>query len=145
MMDAEKLLTQLLAAEDKERRKRVLEKHKPLETIFFQLLKDRVRQVVREDNQKALRMTEVGLEAVEFAEERGGVACAWWARGNALLFVGQYDNSLAAYTTAISIYTGLDQAQEIAQLETNCMLPLMWTGRYAQAQEMGRSALEKLG
>ncbi len=143
-MDTATLLQRLLAARDKEERQALLKAHGSLDTAFFRLLKERVRELVEEDSREALRTTGVGLEAAEFAAEQEGVATAWWARGNALLFLGQYDDCLAAYSTAISIFAGLGQAEDVAQLQTNCMLPLMWTGRHAEAQAMGRSALKVL-
>jgi len=143
-MDLETLLRRLLAAKSKEERQALLEEHEALEIAFFQLLKQRVRERVEEDSQETLYMTDIGLEAAEFAAEQEGVAYAWWARGNALLFLGQHDDCLAAYSTAISILAGLDRTGEVAQLQTNCMLPLMWTGRRAEAQAMGQSALKTL-
>jgi tetratricopeptide (TPR) repeat protein len=144
MMDTAKLLQQLFVIEDDEARRDLLDEHRPLETIFFQQLKERVRNKVEEDSEAALWMTDVGLEAAQMAVEKEGVAYAWWARGNALLFLGRYEDCLSAYATALSTLAGLNRPQEIAQLQTNCMLPLMWTGRHQEASEMGQSALEVL-
>jgi len=143
-MDAITLLQQLLAAKNKEEHRVLLEMHGPLDVTFFQLLKDQVRKVVEEDSQEALRVTDVGLEATEFAADQEGVAYAWWARGNAFLFLGRHDDCLAAYSTAISIFASLGRSEEGAQLQSNCMPPLMLLGRYAEAQAMGLSALETL-
>jgi tetratricopeptide (TPR) repeat protein len=144
-MDDARFLEQLLAAGDKEERERLLEQHGPLDVTFFQLLKDRVRKVAEENSQEALWISGIGLEAAEFSREQEGVAHAWWARGNALLFLGRHDDCLAAYSTASSIFAGLGKADQVAMLQINHMPPLMWTGRYAEAQTMGRSALDALG
>lgn len=144
-MNTTELLQQLLASENKDERQALLKEHGPLDTQFFQKLKDFVLELAQEDSQKALRVADMGLEAAEFAVELEGVAYTWWTRGNALFFLGQHDDCLAAYSTAISIFASLDQTEEVAQLQTNCMTPLIWTGRYAEAQAMGRSALETLG
>jgi tetratricopeptide (TPR) repeat protein len=143
-MDVTELLQRVLAAEDKDERRALLEDHGPLDTAFFQKLKESVLEVAQEDGQKALRMADIGLEALALAEKQEGVACAWWTRGNALLFLGRHDDCLAAYSTAISLFARLGYVEEVAQLQTNCMTPLMWTGRYAEAQAMGQSALEVL-
>jgi tetratricopeptide (TPR) repeat protein len=144
-MDDAHFLEQLLAAENEKELKRLLKRHGPLGVEFFQLLKDRVRKIVEENSQEALRISEIGLEAAEFSREQEGVAYAWWARGNALLFLGRHDDCLAAYSSACSIFAGLGKTEQIAQLQINHMPPLMWTGRYAEAQTMGRSALDALG
>lgn len=143
-MDDAALLQVLLAARDREERRALFEAHRPLDTAFFRLLREQARRLAEENSQESLRMTDVGLEAVEYAAEQEGVAQAWWARGNALLFLGWHDDCLAAYSTAISIFAGLGRTDEVAQLKSNCMPPLMWTGRYAEAQAMGRGALEAL-
>ena len=143
-MDAATFLQQLLAAGSSEERQALLQAHRPLDNAFFQLFKERIRKLVEVDSGAALHATDVGLEAAGFAAEQEGVACAWWARGNALLFVGWYDDCLAAYSTAISILAGLDRTGDVAQLQTNCMLALIWTGRHAEAQVLGRRALEIL-
>ncbi len=144
MMDAATLLDRLLETEDKEKRESLLREHQPLETTFFTLLKDRVREVVEKHPQQALRVTETGLEAIEFAAEQEGVAYAWWARGIALHVMVHYDDCLAAYSTALSIFAGLGRLEEVAQLQTNCIPPLIRTGRHAEAQAMGQSAMEVL-
>lgn len=138
------LLEKLLAAEGEEEQKKLLAEHEPLEITFFQQLRDHVRKVVEGDAQAAVRVTDLGLAAIEFTQEQEGVAQAWWARGNALLFLGQHDDCLTAYSAAISILDSLGKVEEVAQLQTNCIPPLMWTGRYAEAQAMGHSALETL-
>jgi tetratricopeptide (TPR) repeat protein len=144
VIDTATLLQQVLTARNKEERQALLEAHRPLETAFFQLLKERVRALIEENSREALRVADVGLEAAEYAAEQEGVACAWWARGNALLSLVQPDACLAAFSTAISILANLGRVGEVAQLQTNCMLPLMWTGRMSEAQAMGRSALDVL-
>jgi tetratricopeptide (TPR) repeat protein len=144
-MEARTLLRRLLAAKNGEDRRTLLEAHGPLGIAFFRLLKGQVRELVEEDSRKALQLTDIGLEAAEFTAEQESVAYAWWARGNALLFLGQYGDCLIAYSTAISILVSLGRVEEVAQLQTNCMLPLMWTGRHAEAQAMGRGSLEVLG
>jgi len=143
-MDAEVLLQQLLAAKDRKKRRTLFEAHRPLDTAFFRLLRQRARQLAEESSRESLLLTDVGLEAVEYAAEQEGVAHAWWARGNALLFLGRHDDCLAAYSTALSIFASTGQTEEVAQLQTNCMPPLMWSGRYAEAQAMGQSALAVL-
>jgi tetratricopeptide (TPR) repeat protein len=144
-MDARTLLEQLLEIENKAKRQALLKAHRHLlDTAFFQVLKEHVLELVRKDPKRALRIADIGLEAAEFVAEKEGVAYAWWARGNALLFLGQLDDCLAAYSTVISIFAGLGRTEQVAQLQTNCMLPLMYTGRYAEAGAMGRSALEAL-
>jgi tetratricopeptide (TPR) repeat protein len=143
-MDLERFLQRLVAARSKEERQALLRRYGRLDTAFFQTLKQVVRRRVEEDAGDALRIADIGLEAAEFAAEQEGVAYAWWARGNVLLFSGQCDDCLADYSTAIGVFAGLGRRQEVAQLQTNCMLPLMWTGRHAEAQAMGQSALRTL-
>jgi tetratricopeptide (TPR) repeat protein len=145
VIDNASLLQQLRAAESPEERSAILAEHAPLDTSFFQLVKEKSLEVARSDNQKALRIAEIGIEASEFTTAQEGRAYAWWAKGNALLFLLQWDDCLAAYSTAISIFASLNRVQEVAQLQTNCMPPLMYQGRHAEAQAMGRSALETLG
>jgi tetratricopeptide (TPR) repeat protein len=143
-MDDTVLLQRLLATRDRQERKTLFETHQPLSTTFFRLLRERARRQAEENSQESLRMTDFGLEAAVYAAEREGVAQAWWARGNAFLFLGVYGDCLAAYSVAISIFANLGQKNEVAQLQTNCMPPLMWTGHYAEAQAMGWAALETL-
>jgi CHAT domain-containing protein/tetratricopeptide (TPR) repeat protein len=144
-MDAKTLLDRLLVAADEAEKRALAETHRHLlDTAFFQMLKERVLELALEDSREALRVADIGLEVAEFATGEEGVAYAWWARGNALLFLGQHDDCLAAYSTAISLFAGLDRTEQVAQLQTNCMSPLMWTGRYAEAQAMGRGALDAL-
>jgi len=145
MTDESALLPRLLAIPYKEKRSDILKTHGPIDTAFFRQLKEQVREHVEEDGKAALRMTDIGLEAARFAAGEEGLACVWWARGNALLFLGRYDDCLSAYATAISVFAGLNRPADIAQLQTNCMLPLMWTGRHDEAETMGRHALKVLG
>ena len=139
------LVTALLAAEDQEALRQVLEDQAPLQTDFFQYLKQRVRKRVEEDGQAALQLADLGIEATQFAADQEGVAYAWWARGNALLFLGRYDDCLSAYATAITLFARAGALDSVAQLQTNSMVALMWTGRHTEAQAMGQSALEVLG
>ncbi len=139
------LLERLLAARDADERRDVLNDHVQrrgrLDARFFEQLRERVRDLVERDGERALRVTAVGLEAAKLAEGTAGIAQAWWARGNALLFLGEYDDCLSAYSMAIALFAGEGLTGEVAQLQSNCMLPLMWTGRHAEAQAMGHSAL----
>lgn len=145
MMDTLDLLDLLLGIESKEERRALLETHKPLVTEFFESLRERVRETLMRDGQEALRIADIGIEAAELAAEQEGVAQAWWARGNALLILGRYDDVLAAYSAAISIFSeGTLQASEVAKLQVNYMLPLMWTGRHAEARTIGQGALKML-
>ncbi len=139
------LLTALSEAADETTRHRMLKTHAPLQTDFFRYLKQRVRQRVEQDAQAALQLADLGIEATQSAADQEGVAYAWWARGNALLFLGRYDDCLSAYATAIPLFARAGALDNVAQLQTNSMVPLMWTGRHAEAQAMGQSALEVLG
>lgn len=143
-MDPAELLRQLLEIEDAMERRALLRRHGPLDQKFFEELKGQVRKLVEDTPQKALRLAQVGLEATEFTADPQSKAYAWWAQGNAQLFAGQLYDSITAYSTAISILSQQAQPELIAQLQTNCMLPLMWTGRYAEAQAMGQSAMAAL-
>ena len=143
-MDEAILLRRLVRARDAEERRALLEAYGPPGVAFFRWLKDRVRQLMEVDTQEALRVAEVGLETAAAVGSAEGMALAWWARGNALLFLGRHDESLTAYSNALSIFTALQRPEEVAQLQTNCMVPLMRTGRYTEAQEMGHRALEIL-
>jgi tetratricopeptide (TPR) repeat protein len=143
-MDPSNLITQLQEAAGEKERRAILQREGGLGTGFFQELKRCVGELTRRDNHEALRLARIGLDASAFAVEQEGVAIAWWARGNALLFAGQYEDCLAAYSTAIGIFAAQNMAHEVAQLQSNCMRPLMWTGRHAEAEAMGRSALETL-
>jgi tetratricopeptide (TPR) repeat protein len=143
-MDLEQLLRRLIAVRSKEERRALLKRYGKLDTAFFQTLKQVVRRQVERDTGDALRIADIGLEAAEFAAEQEGIAYAWWARGNVFLFSGQCDDCLADYSTAISVFASLGQWEEVAQIQTNCMLPLMWTGNHAEARAMGQSALKTL-
>ncbi len=145
MMNTPVLLQQLIATDDRDERLSLLRAQRHmLDAAFFQKLKEFVRKLILENSQEALRVSAIGLEAGEFAQEREGVAYAWWARGNALVILGELDDGLAAFSAAISLFTDLGQTEQVAQLQTNCMTPLMWAGRLAEAQAMGQSALKVL-
>lgn len=145
MMSHADLLTAWIEAADETVRRQLLEAQAPLQTDFFRELKQQVRQRVEVDSQAALQLADLGIEATQFAADHEGVAYAWWARGNALLFLGRYDDCLSAYATAIPLFARAGALDNVAQLQTNSMVPLMWTGRHAEAQAMGQSALEVLG
>lgn len=140
-MDADDLVQALLHRERRERRE-ILEQVQPLETRFFEAIKAQVGEWVRKRPDEALRVAQIGIEAARYAAEREGEAFAYWAKGNALLLLGRHDDCLASYSTSISIWASLGRRDEVAQLQSNCMPPLMWTGRYAEAQTMGHSAME---
>ncbi len=141
-MDGETLWQQLLAAADEADRRAILAANAPLPFDFFRALKERVRQQVEEDSEEALRWADVGREAAAFAAEPRGAAYARWARGNALLFLGRHDECLAEYAASIALLRDDDRSGEVAQLQTNSMLPLMDTGSYAEAQALGQAALD---
>lgn len=144
-MDPRTLLERLIAAGDEAERRGLLATHRQrLDAAFFRMLKGRVLERARQDSQEALQTAQIGLEAAEFAVEQEGVAYAWWAEGVAWHFLGQYEDCLAAYSTAISLLAGLNRPELVAQLQTNCIPPLMHIGRLAEAQAMGASALQTL-
>lgn len=144
MPDWETLLTRLENTPDQATRLALTQLYAPLPVAFFQALKDRIRAWVEIDSLAALRLSEIGLELAESSATLEGPAYTWWARGNALLFLGELDTCLDAYSTALSLLSTLGRVDLIAQVQTNCMLPLMWTGRLAEAQAMGRNALAVL-
>jgi CHAT domain-containing protein len=141
-MDADDLVQALLHREDRRERREILEQVQPLETRFFEAIKARVGEWVGKRPEEALRVAQIGIEAARYAAEREGEAFAHWAKGNALLFLGRHDDCLASYSTSIAVWASLGRRDEVAQLQSNCMPPLMWTGRYAEAQAMGHAAME---
>lgn len=143
-MDAAALLRQIVAVQSHAERQALLQRHAPLDTAVFVSFKDQIRVLAEENSREALRAADACLEASEFAATSEGPAYAWWARGNALLLLGRYDDCMADYSTAVSILADLARREEIAQIQSNWMLPLMWTGRHAEAQAMGTSALKVL-
>lgn len=135
------LLERLLVASADSRREILSDHASSLDVGFFKFLKIQASDWAEKDPPHAHRIAAIALEAAPSVPDPECAAYAWWGQGNVLLPTGAYTECLAAYTAAATIFGSRGKTYLTAQLQSNSMLPLMDTGRYAKAQALGQAAL----
>ncbi|MBN1876703.1 MAG: hypothetical protein JXA33_20930 [Anaerolineae bacterium] len=142
MMDAETLLDYLLTAENNVAQQARLAKHaSSLDDAFFIYLKNQATSWTQKEPAYAHKMVALAFDATQHSTFLQAQAYAWWAQGNVKVQMGDHEGCLAAYTAASAIFAEQGQPDLVAQLQSNSMLPLINTGRYAEAQTLGQCAL----
>jgi len=140
------LIERLLNTTDKRERRAFLRDHRgELDSGCFAELKVRSDALLLEQPRQALEVAEVALQAASFASTPLAEAVARWARGNALVYLGQYEQALEDYSRACAIYSeqGEDELA-VARLQTNMVGVLKNLGRYDEALEMADAARDTL-
>jgi CHAT domain-containing protein len=111
----------------------------------FEKLKTCSDSLLLEQPGRALEIAEVALQAASFASTPLAKAVAWWARGNALVHLGQYERALRDYSKACAIQSerGEDELA-VARLQTNMVGVLKNLGRYKEALDLADGARDAL-
>lgn len=111
----------------------------------FEELKARSDTLLLEQPGQALEIAEVALQAASFASTPLAKAVASWARGNALVHLGQYERALQDYSKACAIQSerGEDELA-VARLQTNMVGVLKNLGRYKEALDLADGARDAL-
>ncbi|HHE71900.1 MAG TPA: hypothetical protein ENL34_06440, partial [Chloroflexi bacterium] len=90
---------------DKRERRAFLRDHRgELDSGCFAELKVCSDALLLEQPRQALEVAEVALQAASFASTPLAEAVARWARGNALVYLGRYEQALEDYSRACAIY-----------------------------------------
>ena len=145
MSDGE-LVERLLSTADEAELRAFLREHRErLDLGCFAELKARSDALLLEQPRRALEIAEAACKAASFASTPLAEALVRWARGNALVYLGQYERALGDYNRACAIYSeqGKDELA-VARLQTNMVSVLKNLGRYDEALELGDTARETL-
>lgn len=145
-MRVEELVDRLLSIMEERERRDFLEEHRE-ELILgcFEEFKTRSDALLLEQPSRVLEIAEVALQAASFSSAPLAEAVARWARGNALVHLGEYEQALEEYDRACAAYSeeGEDKLA-VARLQTNMVTVLKNLGRYEEALELADVARENL-
>lgn len=130
----------------KERRAFLRDHREELDSGCFAELKARSDALLLEQPQRALEVAEVALQAASCASTPLAEAVGRWARGNALVYLGQYEQALEDYSQACAIYGEQEDEDKlaVARLQTNMVGVLKNLGRYDEALELADTARDTL-
>jgi len=140
------LIDRLLSITDEREQRAFLQDHRDeLSAGCFAELKTRSDALLLERPSQALGIAEVALRAASFASTPLAEAVARWARGNALLHLGQYEQALEDYGWACAMYNEQDDDKlAVARLQTNIIGVLKNLGRYDEALKLADAARDTL-
>ena len=139
------IAAQLIALTDaQERRESLLGFREVLDLGLIESLKAHSDTVMLRDSSRALEIAETALEAARLITHPLAEPVARWARGNALLYQGRYQECLADYEYARLAYARQGQTIESARLRVNQIAALRHLGRYVEALKAADEARERL-
>jgi CHAT domain-containing protein len=147
-VNVRRLVDHLLSITDGKEQQAFLRDHRDdLGLECFTELKARSDALLLEQPQRALEIAEVAMQAASFASLPLAAAIAGWARGNAWVYLGQFEQALEDYGRACAIY-GEQDSLAVARLHTNMVGVLTNLGRYGKAlalADAARGALQPWG
>ena len=149
-MTVENLIDQLVGTVDHGEQQAFLYHHREeLNSEFHAGLKTRSDALLLEQPGRALEIAEVALRAASISSTPSAEAVAKWARGNALVCLGQHERALRDYSQACTIYAAQDKDRlAVARLQANMVTVLKNLGRYDEGLELAdiaRDALQPWG
>lgn len=113
----------------------------------FEVFKARSDSLALEHPSRALEIAEAALLAASLVNLPRAAALAHWARGNAWLCLGEYQNAFSDYAQARGHYEAQDSDAyrlEIARLQTNMIEALKNLGYYEEALALAQTVRQTL-
>ena len=144
-MTTEELAAELLTITDKAERQEWLAIHRPeISLTFMEALKAEAGRHMLRDPQRAAEMAEVALEAASFSSDPPAMALALWAKGNVLMFVGDFWACVEAYQAAEATYAARGDDLSVARLQSNRVFALTNLGQHREALALAETARQGL-
>lgn len=140
------LVEQLLNITDEKKRQEFLQdRREELGLEYLEELKTRSDALLLEQPGRALEIAEVAVQAASLAFMPLAKAIALWARGNALVHLGQYAQALEDYRQACAVQSEQGENQlAAARLQTNMVGVLKNLGRYEESLALADDARKTL-
>ncbi|MBU0495146.1 MAG: CHAT domain-containing protein [Chloroflexi bacterium] len=149
-MAVEQLVSELLAVAEAERRD-WLAAHRPVVNLaLMEALKTAAEKHMLSDTRRAREIAEVAVEAASFAALADPLvmALALWAKGNVLIYAGDFAACVEAYQIAEAAYAAQGDGLAVARLQGNRVFALVNLGQHREAlllAETARQGLEAVG
>jgi len=144
-VNLQELAAELLAITDESARRAWLETHRAdLTPAFIQELKAQADGWLARDTRRAGQIADVALESAARISDPAALAVARWAKGNALLYLGEYQTCLALYRQAMTTCAERGLVLEAGRLRANAVFALTNLGRYAEARTEAATARVEL-
>jgi len=141
----DELADELLALTGDDERHSFLNQHRSILSIeLLEALKARSDTLLLRDPQQAFQVASVALQAASLLDSSLARGLAVWAYGNALLFLGHYQQSLVAYREAQAVYERANRWLEVARLLVNQVAALRNLAEYDEALRVATLAREYL-
>ncbi len=147
-MSRDELVDRILSFTDSERRIFLAEQHDQLLPEVIELLKARGDEHLLRDPRQSLHVAEIAQEVALLIADDLALAMALWAKGNALLYLGEYRDCLECYRQAQTSYAQRAKSLEVARLQVNQIASLRHLAEYTEAlrvAEEARATLTPLG
>ena len=140
-VDRGRLLKKLLDLEDDARRAKFLSLNRSLlRPEIVTELADQVREQVRVDVQRALRMANAALHIADKLADPESRGRALRAKANALYTKGEHAAAVDHHQQAVALFEAAGNSSEMARTLSGCIQPLLLLGEYNRAFEAGERA-----
>ena len=130
----EELLEQLCSLPDRKQCDETLERHPALFSArIVTFLTENVRQKVRSDTQKAIRIADLAISIARRIDDPDALARSFRARGNAAYACGDHNVAVKFYEQALGLFESRQDTEEIGKTLSTSLLPLVLLGEYDRA------------
>jgi CHAT domain-containing protein/predicted negative regulator of RcsB-dependent stress response len=139
--DKDALLQKFVDLDDEVRRKNFLARHRTLlqqETVTR--LSDQVREQVRVDVPRSLRMADAALQIADALNDHESRARALRAKANVLYTKGEHAAAVDHHEQAVALFDAAGNSNEVARTLSGCIQPLLLMGEYNRAFAAGDRA-----
>jgi CHAT domain-containing protein len=135
------LVERFLALDDETRRAAFLSRnHSLLRSELVTKLTDQVREQVRVDVQRALRLADAALGIAHKLDDEGTLARALRAKANALYAKGEHASAVDFHEQAAALFDAVGETNEVARTLSGSIQPLLLMGEYNRAFAAGERA-----
>jgi CHAT domain-containing protein len=139
--EEEELLEQLSGLTDPQQCEEILERHPALiSTRLINFLTEDVRQKVRSDTQRAIRIAEIAISIARRLDDPDAAARAFRARGNAAYACGDHKAAVSFYDQALELFESRQNMEEVGKTLSTSLLPLGLLGEYDRAFQIADRA-----
>lgn len=137
----EQLLKELASFTDNTSQQKFLSGHQSLlRPEIVSEIADKVREQVRVDVQRALRLAEAALAIARKLKNKESVATALRAKANALYAKGEHSSAAELHEQAVALFDTIGKTHEVARTLSGSIQPLLLMGEYNRAFAAGERA-----
>ncbi|HEX7961022.1 MAG TPA: tetratricopeptide repeat protein, partial [Terriglobales bacterium] len=124
----------LLRLNDPQQREEVLSNHPALISLeAVSVLTERVRQEVRSDTAKAVRIADITISIARQLGDPDALAHSFRARGNAAYACGDHTAAVNFYDQALALFESQQNTEEVGKTLSTSLVPLGLLGEYDHA------------